>query len=127
MPRYCDLLADQDDEDETERGHLLVNSVVGWRMDMARWIGETRAADEAKEADDAGVHAVFPVAAAAWKPITIAALFGGIEKSQHRATRLPPAEISKEAVLMEALAELNEDEIPDKGAIEIDSDNEFIG
>lgn len=39
---------------------------------------------------------------------------------------MPPAEIS-EAVLMEALTELEEDEIPDKGAIEIDSDNEFIG
>ncbi|KZP23372.1 hypothetical protein FIBSPDRAFT_737740 [Athelia psychrophila] len=109
VPRYCDLLADQEDEDETERGRLLVNSAEGWRTDMAKWIAAARDAEEAEnlddyddQADDAGVRAT------AWKPITLAVLFGGLEASQRRRTRLPPAEIAAESALMEALADIEE-------------------
>ena len=40
VPHYLDLLDDQDDEDESERGQLLVSSSEGWCMEMAKWIGE---------------------------------------------------------------------------------------
>ena len=35
---YSDLLNDQDDEDRSERGHLLVSSSQGWCAEMAKWI-----------------------------------------------------------------------------------------
>ncbi|KIM89547.1 hypothetical protein PILCRDRAFT_812394 [Piloderma croceum F 1598] len=38
VPRYSDLLDDQDDEDESERGRLLVSSSQCWRAEMAKWI-----------------------------------------------------------------------------------------
>ena len=131
MPRYCDLLGDQDEEDETERGRMLVNSPAGWRTEMAKWVGAAREADEAASAedlaDDAGVHAARPAAAAAWKGTTLAVLFGGISASRRRSTRLPAAEVSAEAALMEALADIEEDSRLDEGAIEIDSDEEYAG
>ncbi|KZP16681.1 hypothetical protein FIBSPDRAFT_957763 [Athelia psychrophila] len=115
VPRYRDLLADLDDEDETECGHLLV--------------GEARDAEEAddsdNDADDAGVNFAFLATAAAWKPAMLAALFGGIGELQHRSTCLSAAEVTVEAALMEALANIKEDERLDEGAIEINSDDEF--
>jgi hypothetical protein len=36
VPCYSDLLGDQDDEDETERGQSLVTSRQGWRTEMAK-------------------------------------------------------------------------------------------
>ncbi|KAJ6609735.1 ribonuclease H-like domain-containing protein [Mycena sp. CBHHK59/15] len=45
VPRYRDLLEDQDDEDSSERGRALVSSSAGWRTDMAKWIAATRAAE----------------------------------------------------------------------------------
>ncbi|KAF8186109.1 ribonuclease H-like domain-containing protein, partial [Mycena galopus ATCC 62051] len=38
VPRYRDLLEDQNDEDPSERGHALVSSTVTWRNELARWI-----------------------------------------------------------------------------------------
>ncbi|KAJ6546601.1 hypothetical protein B0H10DRAFT_2384429 [Mycena sp. CBHHK59/15] len=52
VPRYQDLLGDQDDEDPTERGRALVSSVVGWRMQMAKWIGDARAAEQEETEED---------------------------------------------------------------------------
>ena len=40
------MLADQDDEDETERGRLLVTSEAGWRTEMAKWIADARRDEE---------------------------------------------------------------------------------
>lgn len=127
VPRYCDLLGDLDAEDETERGRMLVNSADGWRTEMAKWIGATREADKAERleydddcADDAGARA------AAWKPITLAKLFGGVVAANRKSTRLPAVEVDAEAALMAALADIEEDARLDAGAIEIDSDDEFI-
>ncbi|KAF7970200.1 hypothetical protein HWV62_24786 [Athelia sp. TMB] len=78
-------------------------------------------------ADDAGIHAARPAAATAWKGTTLAVLFGGIAASRRRSTRLPAAEVSAEAALMEALADIAEDSRLDEGAIEIDSDEEYAG
>ena len=59
-----------------------------------------------------------------WKPITLALLFGG---EKPRRSRLPPEEVDAESQLMEALAELEEDERLDDGEVEIPSDQEFVG
>lgn len=49
VPRYSDLLEDMDAEDESERGRALVTSEASWRTEMAKWIGEARAAEEAED------------------------------------------------------------------------------
>ena len=56
--------------------------------------------------------------------MTLAKLFGG--QNEHP-SRLLPAEIDAESELMQALAEIDEDERPDDGAVEIHSDDEYIG
>ena len=68
VPCYSDLLGDQDDEDETECGRLLVTSRQGWHT-----------------------------------------------------------KIDAKAALMEALAEVEEDEWPDDGAVEVSSEEEYNG
>ena len=76
-----DLLDDQGDEDESERGHLLVLSRQGWQAEMARWIGEARAAEHDEDSNNENDT---PVAAsnmctAKWKLATLTALFDGQE------------------------------------------------
>lgn len=58
-----------------------------------------------------------------WKPITLEHLFGG---TKHRSTR-PSRTIEEEEVvaMAQAMAEAAEDEVPDDGAIEIASDDEY--
>ncbi|KIM71269.1 hypothetical protein PILCRDRAFT_93951, partial [Piloderma croceum F 1598] len=69
VPRYSDLLDDQDHENESERGQLLVSSRQGWRTEMAKWITEATKidaeaalmealadADEDKRLDDGAVE-----------------------------------------------------------------------
>jgi len=52
-------------------------------------------------------------------------LFGGAEKPR---TRKPSAQaMTEEEELMQELAEAEEDDIPDNGGIEIDSDEEYCG
>ena len=42
VPTHSDLLDDQDNEDEAERGQLLVRSAKGWWTEMAKWIGDAQ-------------------------------------------------------------------------------------
>lgn len=126
VPRYSDLLGDQDDEDEDERGRMLISSKQGWRTDMARWIGAARDADAAEEIEDAenALNSTPARPDLVYKCVTLAALFGRPDATP---TRIPAAEIAAEAALMEALADLDEDERPDEGAIEIQSEDEYMG
>ncbi|KAJ7653902.1 ribonuclease H-like domain-containing protein [Mycena polygramma] len=130
VPRYRDLLEDADDEDPSERGRALVSSAEGWRTEVAKWIGAARAA----ERDDAGGDDVdedeevtprLPGRLPAWKPLTLQVLFGGADKPRARkpSTRV----MEEEEILMQALAEEEEDRNLDDGAIEIDSDEEYCG
>ena len=57
-----------------------------------------------------------------WKPITLALLFGGAKSRGSR-----DSQVDAESQLMEALAELEEDERLDDGEVEIHSDQEFVG
>jgi hypothetical protein len=93
---------------------------------MARWIGEARAAERDEDSNDENDALVVAsnMRAAKWKPATLAALFGG----QELLTSRPPSmAMNVEAVLMEALAEAEEDERLDDGAVEICSDEEYNG
>ena len=59
---------------------------------------------------------------AAWKLISLAKHFGGQNKHP---SQLLPAEIDAELKLMQALAEVDEDERLDDGAVEILSEDEY--
>ncbi|KAJ6616617.1 ribonuclease H-like domain-containing protein [Mycena sp. CBHHK59/15] len=127
VPRYRDLLDDQDDEDPSERGRALVSSREGWRIQTAKWISDTRAADRDTEDPDSDEEADttphIPSRLPTWKKITLCVLFGGAEKPR---ARKPSARvIQEEELLMQALAEELEDDVPDDGAIEIDSEDEY--
>ncbi|KAF5346601.1 hypothetical protein D9758_013487 [Tetrapyrgos nigripes] len=138
VPRYSDLLEDLHDEDETERGRALVNSVESWRIEMAKWITEAREAEWQENIDEWNLdidsdhltslprlQAVLESMPRCTKPASmkLESLFGGLP---HPA-RLPRTVINEEAALMEALADAEEDERLDDGAIEIDTDEEYIG
>ena len=129
MPHYSDLLGEQDNEDKAEQDWMLISSRHSWRTEMAKWIAEAWAAEleedsndecEAPEpaVNDRGGH-IFK-----WKPMTLAILFGGQKQPP---SRLSPAEIDAELALMQALAEVEEDEWLDDGEIEIPSDEEYNG
>ena len=59
IPHYSDLLGDQDDEDETERGWSLIMSRQGWHTEMVKWISEAWAAelDDDMDNEDSTVSA----------------------------------------------------------------------
>ena len=131
VPWYSDLLDDQDDEDESKHGCVLINSTQGWCTEMVKWISDARAAEADEYSDDDDDSAVLsspPLPAARpssrssqWKPMTLTILFGGCKEPP---SRLHLDEIDTKAALMQALAEREED---DDGAVEINSDNEFTG
>ncbi|KAJ6619208.1 ribonuclease H-like domain-containing protein [Mycena sp. CBHHK59/15] len=142
VPRYRDLLEDQDDEDPSERGCALVSSAESWRTVLAKWIGDARMAEREEVAERAELLATEELEELenqqsreqntpqllkrlpTWKPMTLQALFGGAEKPR---TRKPSARaMEEEEILMEALADEIEDTFPDDGAIEVDSDEEYI-
>ena len=120
VPRYRDLLEDMEDEDETERGRLLINSADGWRVEMARWTAAMREADE----DDCDTELDIPGIPENFKytKMTLERLFGAQPKPSRRVAR---SVIDEEAALMEALADAEEDSRPDDGAIEV-SDDDYV-
>ena len=51
VPRYGDLLEGQDDQDESKHGQLFITMRVVWWTNMAKWIGDARAAEHEEESD----------------------------------------------------------------------------
>ena len=51
VTRYKDLLEDQDEEDETKQGHLLVQTSVGWCTQMVKCIADVRKAEMDEDED----------------------------------------------------------------------------
>jgi hypothetical protein len=125
VPTHSDLLGDQNDDDESERGRQLVRSQDGWRVEMARWIGKVRDAEasERLEERDAELQSINRRRTIKWKPITLENLFGGTKHKPARPSRT--IEEEEEEALAQAMAEAAEDEVPDDGAIEIGSDEEY--
>ncbi len=88
---------------------------------MARWIGEVRRIDEKNDSDsDVDSDELLPVRSCV--KMTLKVLFGRQEK---RSLRLRRELVDEEVALMEALADMDEDNQPDDGAIEIDSEEEY--
>ncbi|KAJ7444259.1 hypothetical protein B0H11DRAFT_2250139 [Mycena galericulata] len=117
VPRYRDLLEDQEDEDPSERGLILVSSAQGWTTEVAKWIGDAHAAERAEVAADAEdelddeVSVPLPNRLPQWKAMPLEVLFGGAEKPR---TRKPSARVmEEEEILMEVLVDAVEDEYPD--------------
>jgi hypothetical protein len=92
---------------------------------MARWIGKVQEAEAAEwlEERDAELQSINRRRTTKWKPITLENLFGG---TKHKPTR-PSRTIEEEEkdALAQAMAEAAEDKVPDDGAIEIGSDEEY--
>ncbi|KAJ6629696.1 hypothetical protein B0H10DRAFT_1939670 [Mycena sp. CBHHK59/15] len=129
VPRYRDLIQDQDDEDPVARGHAVLSTAAGWRTAMGRWVADAEAA-EAEAADNPDSDDGPPLSK--WKKMTLAELFGG-SKKKHAKPRLSQEEIDGEGVLMEnladseALADAEGDARLDDGAVEIQSNDEYVG
>ena len=88
---------------------------------MAKWIGDACATDDDDSKDDSDIPA--PATSSRefkWKKTKLEVLFGGLLK---RYERIQPA-VDQEMKLMEALANEEEDTIPDDGAID-HSDDDF--
>ena len=103
-----------------------MTSPASWRVEMAQWIAKVREAEAAEEIEerDAALQTIesWRRSSVKWKPITLDNLFGG---TKHKASR-PSRTIEEEEEAMEqAMAEALEDEQPDDGAIEINSDEEY--
>ena len=112
VPTHSDVLGDQNNEDETERGRLLVQSAKSWWTEMAKWIGDVQRA----ERDDSDMPVTTEdTAHGKWKPVTLATLFAG-QKDKFACV---PAVDQREADLMEALAEAEEDDRLDDGTVRL--------
>ena len=99
---------------------------TSWRIEMAQWIAKVREVEAAEEIEerDAALQTIESRrrSSVKWKPITLDNLFGG---TKHKASR-PSRTIEEEEEAMEqAMVEALEDERPDDGAIEINSDEEY--
>jgi hypothetical protein len=125
VPTHPDLLGDQNEDDESERGRLLVSSPAGWRVEMAQWIAKVREAEAAEDLEerDAALQTIESRhrSSVKWKPITLDNLFGGTKHKPARRSRT----IEEEEAMEQAMAEALEDERLDDGAIEIGSDEEY--
>jgi len=94
---------------------------------MAKWIAEARAAELEEDSNDK-CEAPEPAVnnhggrIFKWKPTTLTILFSGQKQPP---SRLSPMEINAESALMQALAEVEEDERLDDGEVEIPSDEEY--
>ncbi|KAJ7915735.1 hypothetical protein B0H13DRAFT_1871854 [Mycena leptocephala] len=118
VPRYRDLLDDQQDEDPSERGRALVSSPTGWRTIMAKWIGDAREAEREERLatdDEPAIEMRLPHVSSTWAPMKLVILFG--EATKPRARKPSRKAMEEEELLMQALAEQEEDDIPDDGVI----------
>ncbi|KAJ7751786.1 ribonuclease H-like domain-containing protein [Mycena maculata] len=141
VPRYRDLIQDQD-IDDSDSGPSVISTAAGLRGVMNQWISDARAEEEA-EAEAAKVKAVKVAAAlksGSEAPVdsdssddeTTARISFLVLLKKH-AERLSQEEIDAEAVLMKGLAdaerhaEAEEDARLDDGAVEIPSEDEYVG
>ena len=121
-------------EDESERGCVLINSRQGWHTEMVNRISNARATEADKDSDDDSDAVTLsclhlPAGPGSrslqWKSTTLAILFGDWKEPP---SQLHRDEINTKAVLtIQALAECEKDNRLDDSTVEINSDNEFTG
>ncbi|KAK6981174.1 DUF659 domain-containing protein, partial [Favolaschia claudopus] len=116
VPRYRDALEGEENSDTPpDARRLIVGTVSAWQKE------EMDSLDASDEDPDTALPRRLPK----FVPITLKTLFGEATKPRQR--RIPDKVREEEERLMEELADAAEDEIPDDGAIEIGSDEEFVG
>ncbi|KAJ7229916.1 hypothetical protein GGX14DRAFT_553420 [Mycena pura] len=145
VPRHSDLLTDQDAEDDAQRGRALVRAEQTWRIGMAKWIGERRleaaAAEEAmdlvaddeqdggeeeeEEPDSVQSEPTRLPRLKKWPQMTLVKLFKGREPPPCPTRAEIEAQAERDA--QNTAADAEEDNIPDDGAVEIPSEDEYIG
>ncbi|KAJ7892148.1 hypothetical protein B0H14DRAFT_2560516 [Mycena olivaceomarginata] len=88
----------------------------GWRVELRKWVSDAQAAeqDEATDKEDEPIPAKVPKVK--WTKTTFAVLFGDVVKKP--VVKLAKADLAREAALMKALAEAEEDARLDDGAME---------
>jgi hypothetical protein len=130
VPRYADILEDNDSVEEERGQSKLVKSHGVWRTEMKKWIEQEARnswADDDSE-DDTLANAMYGQKRSKWLPRSLDLLFGEVKDvgvdEQTRRTRRRQA-YSEEARLMELLAdeEADEDPIPDDGELEGSGDD----
>ena len=104
-----------------------MTSPASWRVEMAQWIAKVREAEAAEEIEERDV-ALQTIesrcrSSVKWKLITLDNLFGGTKHKASQPSRT--IEEEEEEAMEQAMAEALEDERPDDGAIEINSDEEY--
>ena len=104
-----------------------MTSPASWHVEMAQWIAKVREAEAAEEIEecDAALQTIESrhCSSVKWKPITLDNLFSGTKHKASRPSRI--IEEEEEEAMEQAMAEALEDEWPDDGAIEINSDEEY--
>ena len=127
VPSHDDLLGDQDDEDESECGRLLVMLRASQRVEMALWMKKVQDEEEAEKLDERdevlqGLETRCHTSTK-WKHISLKTLFGGTKPVPMHL--LQTMEEEEEAAMMQAMAEVDEDKRPDDGEMEIPSEDEY--
>ncbi|KAF8173539.1 hypothetical protein K438DRAFT_1772075 [Mycena galopus ATCC 62051] len=108
VPRYRDLIEDQDHADDGTRGSNLISDTRAAEFEDEDTDGE-------EEPNLAPNPARAPPKIKNWTKTTLAVLFGGVVKKP--VVKLTKVDINREAELMEALAEAEEDARLDDGAM----------
>ena len=130
VPRYADIVEDNDSVEEERGRSNLVKSHGGWRNEMKKWIeqeGRNSLGDDSED-DDTLANAMYGQKRSKWLPRSLDLLFGEVKDigvdEQTRRNRRRQA-YSDEARLMELLAdeEADEDPIPDDGELEGSGDD----
>jgi hypothetical protein len=141
VPRYADLLDDDNDADANEDGEELsasrpglVISRKGWRAEMAKWVQEEQGRSELSDSvDDSDEEeqlrsATYGRQRSKWLPRSLELLFAGRKESDidERLRRTCRQQAyTEEARLMELLAdeEADDDRIPDDGELDGSGDD----
>lgn len=102
-----------------------MSSPAGWHVEMAQWVSKVKAAETAEniEGHDAALQVIknWYMSSSKWKPMTLDTLFGGTKPS----LPLRIVEVDEEEVMQQIMAKALEDEKPDNGAIDNDTDDEW--
>jgi hypothetical protein len=79
---YKNLLENQDEKDETEQGHLLVQTSAGWHIQMVKCIADAKEAelDEDEDSEEQDEAPAITHEIQSWKKRSLKDLFGGQSK-----------------------------------------------
>ncbi|KAJ6615716.1 hypothetical protein B0H10DRAFT_2435314 [Mycena sp. CBHHK59/15] len=117
VPRYSDVLETADGDGEEETQLKLVKSAVSWRADVSKWKAASNKPADSDEGDTDDEELPTPGTRRPTKifPRSLDLLFGGVVR--RAVGKPPPAQFTREVLMMELLAAEESDEEPDDGAL----------